>query len=199
MSHPGPKIFVLAVSALMAAGCQQGDETNQTNPATGNQTQAADLPDRTIAQTLSGSDQHSTLVQAVEAAGLEATLSGAQPYTLFAPTNAAFQALPNNMAQSLLQEQSRGQLTGILTYHIVPGVVTAADLGRAIEQGDGKAEIATIGGGNLTATRDGGAIVISDGSGGQARVTQADMLQSNGVVHVIDKVLVPGEPAAPAQ
>lgn len=199
MSHPGRKIFVLAASALLAAGCQQGEETNQSNAVAGNQAQPAELPDRTIAQTLAGSGQHSTLVSAVKAAGLEATLSGAQPYTLFAPTNAAFQALPNNMAQSLLQEESRGQLTGILTYHIVPGAVTAADLGRAIEQGDGRTEIATIGGGNLTVSRNGDAIVISDGSGGQARVTQADMLQANGVVHVIDKVLVPGQPAAPTQ
>jgi len=187
MSKSTPLMAVLAASALAIAGCQ-GEAGKGDNQAAAGNASAGQPGNRTIAQTLAQSGDHSTLAAAVKAAGLEATMSGSQPYTLLAPTNTAFQKVPD--AQGLLQADRKAQLTGILTYHIVPGVVTAQDLSRAIE-GKGKAEIATMGGGNITATKEGDAIVITDAKGGKARVTQADMVQSNGVVHVIDTVLMP--------
>lgn len=183
-------IFMLAVSAALAAGCQQQGAADNRSAATGNQS-AAELPDRNIGQTLAGSAEHSTLVQAVKAAGLEATLAGSQPYTLFAPTNAAFERLPQGTTESLLQADAKGRLTSILTYHIVPGVVTAADLAKAIEQGGGKTELATVGGGRISISQQDGATIITDSTGGTARITRADLLQSNGVVHVVDGVLRP--------
>lgn len=197
MSNMRRQIVALAALAVMTAGCQQGDEANQAagETAAGN-VSAADLPDSTISETLSGSSDHSSLAAAVKGAGLEATLSGSQPYTLFAPTNAAFEKLPEGSVEGLMQPDQKGQLTSIVTYHVVPGVVLARDLASAIERGGGQTELATVSGGTLTAAMDGDAIVISDGSS-QARVTQADMLQSNGVVHSIDAVLMPVV-AAPA-
>lgn len=195
MSKLGRKIFLLAVSAAMVAGCQREDGDNQA--AGGNSAAAANVsagnqvPDTTIGQTLAQSGDHSTLMNAVRTAGLEATLSGSQPYTVFAPTNAAFQKLPGGGAD-LMSEGARGQLTTLLTYHVVPGVVTADDLNKAIAKGGGKTQLATVGGGTLTVTQSGDGIVISNARGGQARVTQADRLQSNGVVHSIDGVLTPG-------
>ena len=185
--------FALAAAALAVAGCQGGEES--TNAAGGAAAaEKSEAGQSTIGQSLAQSADHSTLTSAVKSAGLEGTLNGAQPYTLFAPTNAAFQKVPNG--QALLQPDQKGQLTGILTYHIVPGVVTAEDLSRAIERGDGKAEIATMGGTNLTASKEGDTIVISDAAGGKARVTQADLTGSNGVVHSIDTVLTPGQASA---
>jgi uncharacterized surface protein with fasciclin (FAS1) repeats len=125
----------------------------------------------------------------VKAAGLTETLSGAQPYTLFAPTEAAFGKLPAGAANGLLAPEAKGQLVALLTGHIVPGVVTAEDLGRAIERGKGKAELATVGGSNLSFARDGGSIVVTDAAGGRAAVTGAERLASNGVVHSVDGVL----------
>ncbi|HEY0627570.1 MAG TPA: fasciclin domain-containing protein [Allosphingosinicella sp.] len=190
MSRMRHSVIALAASALLVGGCQrEGDSGNQAAAPAGNQTAAkGKAGQQSIGQTLGQSGDHSSLVGAVKAAGLEATLSGSQPYTLFAPTNAAFQKVPNG--QALLQPDQKAQLTSILTYHIVPGVVTAEDLGRAI-QAKGKAEIATMGGVNLTATREGDAIVVTDAKGGKARVTQADQLQSNGVIHSVDTVLMP--------
>jgi uncharacterized surface protein with fasciclin (FAS1) repeats len=148
-------------------------------------------PNKTIMENASTSSEHSTLVSAVKAAGLDKTLSGAGPYTVFAPTNAAFGKLPAGAVDGLMQPQGKGALTGILSYHVVPGVVLAEDLRRSIQKGGGKAELATVGGGKLTATEAGGAINVTDAKGGQARVTQGDVIQSNGVVHVVDAVLMP--------
>jgi uncharacterized surface protein with fasciclin (FAS1) repeats len=184
---------LLAVSAALAAGCQQSDEANQATTANAASTKGAavEIPNTTIAQTLAGSADHSTLVGAIKAAGLEATMAGSQPYTVFAPTNAAFAKLPQGTLDGLMQPGSKGQLAALLTNHIVPGVVTADDLAKAIEKGGGKTELATVGGGVLSVGRSGDALVITDGGGGQARITRADMLQSNGVVHVTDGVLAP--------
>ncbi len=123
------------------------------------------------------------------AAGLTETLSGAQPYTLFAPTEAAFQKLPPGAANGLLAPEAKGQLVALLTGHIVPGAVTAADLGKAIDRGKGKAELATVGGSNLSFSRDGDAIVVTDAAGSKARLTRADKFASNGIVHDVDGVL----------
>jgi uncharacterized surface protein with fasciclin (FAS1) repeats len=188
-----------AAAALLAAACQQGGEGDtadgQANvsatPATPATPAAAAKGGRTktnLLQGLEGSTDHKTLANAVKAAGLTETLSGAQPYTLFAPTEAAFQKLPGG-AGSLLAPEAKGQLVALLTGHIVPGAVTAGDLGRAIDRGKGKAELATVGGSNLSFSRDGDAILVTDAAGGRARLTRSDVLASNGVIHDVDAVL----------
>src|SRR3546814_4530821 len=108
-----------------------------------------------------------------------------------APANGAFEKLPAGTAENLMKPEQKAQLTSILTYHVVPGVVTAADLARAVEAANGKAMLATLAGGNLTLTSAGGGLVVTDAKGGQARVIQPDGIQSNGVVHVVDAVLMP--------
>lgn len=187
------KRALFAAAALLAAACQQEGGGNAGSPeARGARPQAmakGEQPRTNILQVLTGSADHKTLANAVEAAGLTETLSGAQPYTLFAPTEAAFQKLPPGAANGLLAPEAKGQLVALLTGHIVPGSVTAADLGRAIDRGKGKAELATVGGSNLSFSRSGDAIVVTDAGGGQARIVRADLLQSNGVVHSIDGVL----------
>ncbi|HEX6376394.1 MAG TPA: fasciclin domain-containing protein [Allosphingosinicella sp.] len=189
------KRALIAAAALLAAACQQDGGGNAASAdagtnASGPGAAAKGEPAKTnILQTLSESADHKTLANAVQAAGLTETLSGAQPYTLFAPDEAAFRKLPAGTANGLLAPDAKGQLVALLTGHIVPGVVTAADLSRAIDRGNGKAELATVGGSNLTFSRSGDAIVITDAAGGQARVARADLLQSNGVVHSIDGVL----------
>ena len=186
---------LLAAAALLAAACQPGDGGNASSPD-GNGSAApphaaakGEQPKSNILQALTGSADHKTLANAFQAAGLTETLSGAQPYTVFAPTEAAFQKLPPGTVNGLLEPDSKGQLVALLTGHIVPGAVTAADLGRAIDRGKGKAELATVGGSNLAFSRSGDSILITDAAGGQARITRADMLQSNGVVHSVDGVL----------
>ena len=142
---------------------------------------------------IAGSGEHKTLARAIQAAGLSATLSGAGPYTLFAPTDAAFAKLPAGAAEGLMQPGSKGQLTRLLVFHAVPGVVMAQDLERAIDKAGGKAKLATLGGGTLTFSRADGGLSVTDGRGGVARVTRADAAQSNGVVHSVDGVLMPAE------
>jgi uncharacterized surface protein with fasciclin (FAS1) repeats len=187
------KRALFAAFTLLAAACQQdggGNASTEANGAAGTPAKAAggEQPKTSILQALDGSAEHKTLANAVKAAGLTETLSGAQPYTLFAPNEAAFQKLPGG-AGSLLAPEAKGQLVALLTGHVVPGVVTAADLGRAIDRGKGKAELATVGGSNLSFGRDGDSIVVTDAAGGRARITGADQLQSNGVVHSVDGVL----------
>ncbi|MEA3053963.1 MAG: hypothetical protein QOG72_2866 [Sphingomonadales bacterium] len=187
------KRALFAAAALLAAACQQeggNASAPEGNGATARTSPVArgERPKTNILQALAGSADHKTLANAVRAAGLTQTLSGAQPYTLFAPTEAAFQKLPGG-AGGLLAPEAKGQLVALLTGHIVPGMVTAADLGRAIDRGKGKAQLATVGGSNLSFSRDGDSILVTDAAGGQARIIQADMLQSNGVVHSVDGVL----------
>lgn len=185
---------VLFAAALLAAACQQEGGGNTSTPVAGNAAASpaaagAERPKTHILDALAGSADHKTLANAIEASGLTETFSGAQPYTLFAPTEAAFQKLPAGAANELLAPEAKGQLVALLTGHIVPGVVTVADLRRAIERGKGKAELATVGGSNLSFGSSGEAIVVTDAAGGQARITRADQLQSNGVVHSVDGVL----------
>jgi len=148
--------------------------------------------DRTIVQAAVGSRDHSTLVAAVTAAGLAETLSGAGPFTVFAPTNAAFGRLPAGTVDTLLQPANRSTLQAVLTYHVVPGRLTAADLVQRIRAGGGSAQLTTVQGGILTARMAGRNVVLVDAAGGTARVTQADLFQSNGVIHVTDAVSLPG-------
>jgi len=137
------------------------------------------------------SKDHTTLVAAVKAAGLVDTLKGTGPFTVFAPTNAAFAALPAGTVDTLLKPESKPMLTKVLTYHVVPGKLDAAALKQQIAAGGGKAMLKTASGGTLTAMASGNGIAISDEGGGSANVTIADVLQSNGVIHVVDKVLLP--------
>ena len=149
------------------------------------------LPTRTIVENASQSADHTTLVTAVKAAGLVETLSGAGPFTVFAPTNAAFAKLPAGAVDGLLKPAAKADLTKVLTYHVVPGTMTAAQLSAAIKAGNGKAELKTVQGTTLTATDAGGTITLTDSKGGKSVVTQGDVTQSNGVVHVVDTVLMP--------
>jgi uncharacterized surface protein with fasciclin (FAS1) repeats len=185
------KRSLFAAAALLAVACQQDDGGNKSdsNGAAPAAAARGEQPKTSLLQALDGSADHKSLAKAVRQAGLTETLSGAQPYTLFAPTEAAFAKLPAGAADGLLAPQAKGRLVALLTGHIVPGVVTAADLGRAIDRGKGKAELATVGGSNLSFSRDGDAILITDAAGGQSRVTGAERLASNGVVHDVDGVL----------
>lgn len=187
------KRALFAACTLLAAACQQGGGGNASADANGASAEPrpaakGEQPKTNILQALEGSAEHKTFANAIKAAGLTETLSGAQPYTLFAPTEAAFQKLPGG-AGALLAPEAKGRLVALLTGHVVPGAVTADDLGRAIDRGKGKAELATVGGSNLTFGRDGDAIVVTDAAGGKARLTRADGFASNGVVHDIDGVL----------
>jgi uncharacterized surface protein with fasciclin (FAS1) repeats len=145
----------------------------------------------TIVDTAVGSKDHTTLVAAVQAAGLVETLSGAGPFTVFAPTNEAFAALPAGTVDTLLKPENKEQLTKILTCHVVPAAAMAADVGKMIADGGGTAKIKTVGGCELSAKLDGDKVMIMDEAGGTATVTAADLKGSNGVIHVIDKVLMP--------
>ncbi|MES2912192.1 MAG: fasciclin domain-containing protein [Pseudomonadota bacterium] len=149
------------------------------------------LASKDIIDNAVNSKDHTTLVAAVKAAGLVDTLKSAGPFTVFAPTNAAFAALPAGTVDTLLKPENKGALTGVLTYHVVPGKMDAAALTKAIAAGGGKAMLKTAAGGTLTASAAGGKVMVMDEKGGSATVTIADVYQSNGVIHVVDKVLLP--------
>lgn len=149
------------------------------------------LPSKDIIDNAVNSKDHTTLVAAVKAAGLVDTLKGPGPFTVFAPTNAAFDALPAGTVDTLLKPENKEMLTTILTYHVVPGKWDAAALSKMIKDGKGKAMIKTVSGGTLTAKSSGKKIMLTDEKGGMATVTIPNVYQSNGVIHVIDKVLLP--------
>ena len=153
---------------------------------------AAMYPNRTIVQNAVNSRDHTTLVSAVQAAGLVDTLNSAGPFTVFAPTNAAFGKLPAGTVETLVQPANKGQLTTVLTYHVLPGRKTASQIMADIRAGGGTATYTTVQGGTLRAMMSGNAVVLTDAKGGQSRVTMADVMQSNGVIHVVDTVLLPG-------
>jgi len=147
--------------------------------------------DKDIIDNAVNSKDHTTLVAAVKAAGLVDTLKGAGPFTVFAPTNAAFDALPAGTVDTLLKPEMKGDLTKVLTYHVVPGKIDAATLVGLIQAGGGTATVTTVQGGTLTASLAGESVNLTDAKGNVATVTTADVMQSNGVIHVIDKVLMP--------
>ena len=148
-------------------------------------------PTKTIAENAVNSKDHTTLIAAVSAAGLVDALKGPGPLTVFAPTNAAFAKLPAGTVETLLKPENKATLTSVLTYHVVPGKVTAADLVKKIEAGGGKAELKTLQGETLTASLMGDTVMLTDQKGGMSHVTQADVMQSNGVIHVVDSVVLP--------
>jgi len=152
---------------------------------------AAMHPTLNIIENAGNSADHTTLVAAVKAAGLVDTLSGPGPFTVFAPTNEAFAKLPPGTVETLLKPENKAMLVSILTYHVVPGTMTAKKIAAAIKAGGGTATLTTVQGEPLTATMNMGKLVLTDAKGGMSTVTIANVMQSNGVIHVIDTVLMP--------
>src|SRR3984957_11656240 len=152
---------------------------------------AAMSPNKNIIQNAVNSKDHTTLVAAVKAGGLVDTLEGAGPFTVFAPTNEAFDALPKGTVDTLLKPDNKKQLDKILTYHVVPGKLDSETIDQDIKKGDGKAMFKTVQGGTLTVTGSGKDLTVTDEKGGTAQVTIADVMQSNGVIMVVNKVLMP--------
>ena len=171
-----------------AMSADTADTAANENPMVGG---AAMYANKDIIDNAVNSADHTTLVAAVKAAGLVETLKGPGPFTVFAPTNAAFDALPAGTVDTLLKPAMKADLTKVLTYHVVPGALDAAALKSQIAAGGGKAELKTVQGESLTATESDGGIALTDSKGNIAMVTIADVRQSNGVIHVIDKVLMP--------
>ena len=189
-----PRRMLALCLVVTLAACGDGDANKQAaaNESADKAATAQRQARNDMAEALGQNADHSSFLQAIEAAGLTQTLRGVGPYTVFAPNNAAFAAIPAATREGLNSPDQRERLIALLSYHIVPGTVTAQDLGRAVDSGQGgRAELATVAGDNLTVTRDGDALIIADGSGGRARITQADQLSSNGVVHSVDRVLMP--------
>jgi uncharacterized surface protein with fasciclin (FAS1) repeats len=148
-------------------------------------------PTKDIVDNAVNSKDHTTLVAAVKAAGLVETLKSAGPFTVFAPTNEAFDKLPQGTVPTLLKPENKAMLTKVLTYHVVAGRLSAADLMAKIKAGNGKAELKTVSGGTLTAMANGKKIYLVDEKGGKSWVTIADVFQKNGVIHVVNTVLMP--------
>ncbi|HEY3800667.1 MAG TPA: fasciclin domain-containing protein [Caulobacteraceae bacterium] len=179
---------VLALGAAAGAAQAQMGSAMSGDPMVGG---AAMYPQRDIIQNAVNSKDHTTLVAAVKAAGLVATLETPGPFTVFAPTNEAFAKLPAGTVDTLLKPENKGQLTTVLTYHVVPGRLTAADLLQQVRDGGGKAMLKTVQGEDLTVTASGNMITLTDAKGREAHVTIGDVMQSNGVIHVVDTVLLP--------
>lgn len=178
------KAWMLACAgtlALTACDSQRGPAatSEQASEAAGDKTLAAGLGD------------NSKFAAAIKSAGMEGVLAGPTPYTLLVPNDGAFDKLPAGASDTLMSPAGREELTAVLSHHILPGTMLAADIGKAIDSGGGKTQIATLGGGALTATRSGDTIVIADSAGTQAKVSGADSARSNGVIHTIDAVLMP--------
>lgn len=183
------KLVLAAAAVSLAMGpALAGSMQHHGNPMVGG---AAMYPTKNIVENAVNSKDHTTLVAAVKAAGLVETLSSPGPFTVFAPTNAAFDGLPAGTVETLLKPENKGTLTAVLTYHVVPGRVTSGQLLKMIQAGRGKAVITTVNGGKLTAMKAGKSIVLVDAKGGKSIVTTANVMQSNGVIHVVDRVLLP--------
>ena len=181
------KLSALALGAMISIATLAG-VAYAANPEVGG---APMYEDKNIIENAVNSADHTTLVAAVQAAGLVETLSGPGPFTVFAPVNAAFEALPAGTVEGLLKPEAKDQLTAVLTYHVVAGDIKSADLIKMINDAGGTLKVATVQGGELTFALDGGMVKVTDAAGGVATVTIADVDQSNGVIHVIDKVLLP--------
>jgi uncharacterized surface protein with fasciclin (FAS1) repeats len=175
--------LALTVVAVPASAVPQ-----MNNPMVGG---AAMYRTKNIVENALNSQDHTTLVAAVKAAGLVDTLAGKGPFTVFAPTNAAFDKLPDGTVPTLLRPENKGMLTGVLTYHVVAGKLDSKKIAKEIKKGKGRATLKTVEGGTLTAMMQGNVLVLTDEKGGTSRVQIADVMQSNGVIHVIDTVLMP--------
>ena len=177
------KGWMLACVAALSLGACNKDEPKPTSEKA-----AEAAGDKTLA---TGLDATPKFAAAIKAAGLEGALAGPTPYTVLAPSDAAFDKLPAGALATLMKPEGRTELTAVLTYHILPGTMLAADIGKAIDAGGGKTTIRTLGGGTLTATREGDKIVFADAAGTKATVLASDGERSNGVIHQIDAVLMP--------
>ncbi len=192
-------IFTAAAAALALSACgSKTDAPAETTTVAGSETAPTPaaapsqmLASSTIAANLSAAPDHKSLAAAVTQAGLSETLSGVGPFTVFAPTDAAFAQVPPVTRDGWMRPAQKDVLAGVLKYHVVPGKLTAADLAAKITEGGGKALLKTADGQDLTATKSGDAILLTSSSGNKATVTVADLGQSNGVVHVVDAVLIP--------
>lgn len=184
MKNTRPRLASFAVAAALVAGAAPALSQVMVGGA-------PMLPTKDIIDNAVNSKDHTTLVAAVKAAGLVDTLKGPGPFTVFAPTNAAFAALPAGTVDTLLKPENKAKLTTVLTYHVVPGKLDAAAITKLITDGKGMASLKTVAGGTLTAKAMGGKVMVTDESGGTATVTTANVYQSNGVIHVVDKVLLP--------
>src|ERR1700685_4039641 len=182
------KKFLVALAAIALVGVSFAAAQQAMDPMVGG---AAMYPSKTIVENAMNSSDHTTLVAAVKAAGLVDTLEGPGPFTVFAPTNEAFAALPAGTVDTLLKPENKAMLAKILTYHVVAGRLSASDLMKKIKDGNGTAELTTVEGGKLWATMHDGKIELKDEKGGTSMVTIADVFQSNGVIHVVDTVLMP--------
>ncbi len=176
------------VASISTTSFAQVSTTKQTTVTVGG---AAMYSTKDIVSNAVNSKDHTTLVAAVKAADLVATLQSAGPFTVFAPTNAAFALLPNGTVETLLKPENKKTLQGILTYHVVAGKFNAADIVKLIKAGNGTATISTVAGGKIFVSMEGKKVAIKDEKGGTAYVTIKDVNQSNGVIHVIDHVLLP--------
>ena len=176
-------LFILALFAMSTSFAQM-EKTVMVGGA-------AMYPSKNIVQNAVNSKDHTTLVAAVKAAGLVETLSSAGPFTVFAPTNAAFNMLPKGTVETLLKPENKSMLSGILTYHVVAGKLSSKDLVKMVNDGHGTAQLSTVAGGKLLVMKKGGKLWIKDEKGGVAQITIKDVNQSNGVIHVVNKVLLP--------
>jgi uncharacterized surface protein with fasciclin (FAS1) repeats len=180
--------LILAALVVAAPTLVAAKHHVMANPTVGG---AAMISTKSIAVNASAAPNLTTLVAAVKAAGLVDTLASPGPFTVFAPTNTAFDKLPEGTVSTVLKPENKALLTTILTYHVVAGKLTSKDVLAAIKAGGGKATLTTVAGAKISARLSGNSIVITDAKGGQSAVTTADVMQSNGVVHVVDSVLLP--------
>lgn len=182
-------IRTVAVASLLATGAAYAQDAMKSEPVTVGG--APMYADKTIAENAPNAANLTTLVAAVKAAGLVETLGTAGPFTVFAPDNAAFEKLPAGTVDTLVKPENKAMLTKILTYHVVPAAATSEAAMQMIKDDGGKHKVKTVQGEELTLAMDGDKLTVTDANGGVATVTQADVMQSNGVVHVIDTVLMP--------
>lgn len=179
------KLSLSLAGAVLLAG---GGVAFAKNPMVGG---AAMYPTKDIVDNAVNSKDHTTLVAAVQAAGLVDTLKGAGPFTVFAPTNAAFAKLPAGTVETLVKPENKATLTNILTYHVVPGRLTAADIEKQAKAHGGTAHLTTVQGEMLMVSKEKGGWYLTDAKGGKSKITIANVMQSNGVIHVVDTVLMP--------
>jgi uncharacterized surface protein with fasciclin (FAS1) repeats len=198
MKEDAMSFRLLAVAAmplaLLAAGCNQGEGGNGAAPSQPAEA-GKNAGDQTIAAAL---DKNSRFAQAAKAAGLDSTLAGSDPYTVLVPRDEAFSRV-EGVLKDPANPQNRAELTRILTLHILPGTVLIEDLGKAVDNGKGKALVQTMSGQTLTATKDDGKVVLTDASGNKATIVEGDQKRSNGVVQYVDAILTPSAEAAPAR
>jgi len=182
------KLFQAAFLAMFFLGAQVAFGQMEKSVEVGG---AQMYPSKNIIENAVNSADHTTLVAAVKAAGLVETLQGKGPFTVFAPTNAAFEKLPKGTVETLVKPENKATLSSILTYHVVAGRLGSKELAAAIKKSNGKAVLTTVQGGKLTAWMKGNDLYISDENGSESKVTIKDVNQSNGVIHVVDTVVTP--------